>query len=636
MIVSVDFETRGAVDLRKTGVYIYADDPSTDVWCMAYAFDDEEPKVWTPGDPIDVRLEDYIVEGGKLRAWNSSFERVIWNKIMVPRYNWPRTGASQWFCTMAQASAMGLPRALGQAADVLGVEQQKDKSGQALMMRMARPRRTNPDGSHVWWDTPDKMAALISYCEQDVRTEIAVAERLVEMDAQERQVFLLDQRINDRGVMLDRDLLNRVRVLADNSKEEIDAESTRLTKGKVTGATKGVDLVKWLNSYGVRTKSVDKQHVAALLARDDLHPVIRKVLELRQDGAKSSTAKLDSMENAAGPDDRMRGLLVYHGAATGRWSGKLVQPQNFPRPAKKQDELNEIIAKLKRGESVADHGAGTQIASDLLRSMLIAKPGHRLLFADYSAIEARVLAWLAGETTLVETFAKGGDVYKVMAKDIYNKPVDKIDGNERQVGKMAILGCGYGMGGKRFAEQCAAMGIAVDVEEAKRIVSVYREANSAISGYWRQLEEEFLENCRGVIARGGEFARLPLKSGRCLTYHNPRIVERETPWGEKRESVEVDTLNSVTRQWTSQIIWGGLLTENVVQATARDLMAGAMMRLEMAGYPVVMSVHDEIICEVPAERGVLAEMIELMVEVPAWAKGCPIAAEGKAGLRYEK
>jgi DNA polymerase len=636
MIVSVDFETRSAVDLRKTGVYIYADDPSTDVWCMAYAFDDEEPKVWMPADPIDTRLEEYIAEGGKLRAWNSSFERVIWNKIMAPRYKWPRTKTSQWFCTMAQASAMGLPRSLGQAADVLGVEQQKDKSGQALMMRMARPRRSITGGSHVWWDTPDKMAALISYCKQDVRTEISVAERLVEMDAQERQVFLLDQRINDRGIMLDRDLLDRARVLADDSKEQIDAEIARLTKGQVRGATKGVDLVKWLNSYGAATKSVDKQHVAALLSQPDIHPVIRKVLELRQDGAKSSTAKLDSMENAAGPDDRMRGLLVYHGAATGRWSGRLVQPQNFPRPVRKQDELNEIIAKLKRGESVADHGAGTQIASDLLRSMLIAKPGHRLLFADYAAIEARVLAWLAGETTLVETFAKGGDVYKVMAKDIYNKPVDKIDGNERQVGKMAILGCGYGMGGKRFAEQCTTMGIAVDVEEAKRIVSVYREANSAISGYWRRLEDEFLENCREVIARRGEFARLPLKSGRCLTYHNPRIVERETPWGEKRESVEVDTLNSVTRQWTSQIIWGGLLTENVVQATARDLMAGAMMRLEMAGYPVVMSVHDEIICEVPEQRGVLAEMIELMTEVPAWAKGCPIAAEGKESLRYEK
>jgi len=268
--------------------------------------------------------------------------------------------------------------------------------------------------------------------------------------------------------------------------------------------------------------------------------------------------------------------------------------------------------------------------------MLIAKPGHRLLFADYAAIEARVLAWLAGETELVKTFAAGGDVYKVMAKDIYNKPVDKIDGNERQVGKMAILGCGYGMGGKRFAEQCKAMGIEVDSEEAKRIVYVYRESNSAISNYWRDIEDEFLENCREVISQSGQFARLPLKSGRCLTYHNPRIVERETPWSAKREAVEVDTLNSVTRQWTSQIIWGGLLTENVVQATARDLMAGAMMRLEMAGYPVIMSVHDEIICEVPDNHGTLAEMIDLMVEVPAWAEGCPIAAEGKEGPRYEK
>ena len=636
MIVSIDFETRSAVDLRKTGVYVYADDPSTDIWCMAYAFDDEEPVIWTPDMEMDVRLEDYIVEGGKLRAWNSNFERVIWNKIMVPRYKWPRTKTSQWHCTMAQASAMGLPRALGQAADVLGVEQQKDKTGQGLMMRMARPRKTKADGTHTWWNTPDKMKALIDYCLQDVRTEVAVAERLIEMDYQERQVFLLDQRINDRGVMLDRDLLKRVRVLADNSKEEIDAEIARITKGEVTGATKGVDLVKWLNKYGIATKSVDKQHVVRMLDLPNLHPVIRKVLMLRQDGAKSSTAKLDSMENAAGADDRMRGLLVYHGAATGRWSGKLVQPQNFPRPALKQDELNEIIDKLKDDKPVADYGAGTVIASDLLRSMIIAAPGHRLLFADYSAIEARVLAWLAGERELVKTFAEGGDVYKVMAKDIYNKPVEEITSAQRQVGKMAILGCGYGMGAKRFAEQCKAMGIEVDADEAKRIVYVYRESNSAISNYWRDIEDEFLENCREVISQSGQFARLPLKSGRCLTYHNPRIVERETPWGAKREAVEVDTLNSVTRQWTSQIIWGGLLTENVVQATARDLMAGAMTRLEMAGYPIIMSVHDEIICEVPDNHGTLAEMIDLMVEVPAWANGCPIAAEGKEGPRYEK
>lgn len=631
MIVSVDFETRSAVDLRKTGVYIYADDPSTDVWCMAYAFDDEEPKVWTPADPIDTRLEDYIVEGGMLRAWNANFERVIWNKIMVARYQWPRTRASQWHCTMAQASAMGLPRALGQAADVLKVEQQKDKTGQNLMMRMARPRKTNEDGTHVWWDTPDKVQALIQYCLQDVRTEIAVAERLAEMDEQERQVFLLDQRINDRGVMLDRDLLRRVRVLADTSKEEIDAEIARLTKGQVTGATKGVDLVKWLNKYGVATKSVDKQHVARLLARDDLHPVIRKVLELRQDGAKSSTAKLDSMENAAGPDDRMRGLLVYHGAATGRWSGKLVQPQNFPRPAKKQNELNEIIAKLKAGQSVADHGAGTQIASDLLRSMIIAKPGHRLLFADYSAIEARVLAWLAGQSDLVEDFAKGRDAYKGMASVVFRKAVDDITLDERQVGKALTLGCGFGMSGKRFAEFAK-----LDEDLALTAVAAYREKNHRIVSYWRELEQEYVDIGRAAAAAGRTYMRVPLPSGRCLTYHNPRIVERETPWGEMRDTLQVDTLNSVTRQWVSQFIWGGLAVENVVQATARDIMAGAMVRLEERGYPVVMSVHDEIICEVPDGHGSLAEMIEIMVTVPDWAKGCPVAAEGKESLRYEK
>ena len=227
-------------------------------------------------------------------------------------------------------------------------------------------------------------------------------------------------------------------------------------------------------------------------------------------------------------------------------------------------------------------------------------------------------------------------MYKELAKDIYGIPVDQITGSERQVGKMAILGCGYGMGGKRFAEQCAAMGIGVDPDEAARIVKVYRESNNKISGYWSKVEREFLDLCRSAINAGKKIVRAPLPSGRSLTYHNPRIIQRETPWGELRDTAEVDTLNSVTRQWTSQVIWGGLLTENYVQATARDLMAGAMMRLELQGYYVIMSVHDEIICEVPDNHGTLAEMIEIMTAVPDWAAGCPSAAEGKESLRYEK
>jgi len=635
MVVSIDFETRSAVDLRKTGVYKYASDASTDIWCMAYKAPwSDDVLVWQPGDAVDTHLEDWIMAGGLLSAWNANFERVIWNEIMVGRYQWPATKIKQWRCTMAQASAMGLPRALGQAAAVLGVEEQKDKAGAALMLRMARPRKVNADGSYTWWNTKDKIEQLVAYCRQDVRTELSVAETLNAMPDSERRLYQLDQRINDRGVKVDIDLIDRVSKLANSASENIDAEMKRLTNGQVKAATNAMDLTAWLRGYELNVNSVDKQTVTRLLAIDGLHPIIKQVLRLRQDGAKSSTAKYDAMVNAANADDRMRGLLMYHGAATGRWSGRLVQPQNFPRPQKKQDELDEIIAKLKADQDVSEHGAGTVLASDLLRSMLIADDGHRLMFADYSAIEARVLAWVAGQSDLVETFRKGGDVYKEMASAIYNVDVESVTDGQRQVGKMAILGCGYGMGGKRFAEQCATMGIKVDEDEAKRIVSVYREKNNRIAQYWRDVEQDFVD----MVKEAGRVrsVELPLPSGRSLTYHNPRIIQRETPWGAMRDTAQVDTLNSVTRQWVSQIIWGGLLTENVVQATARDMMATAMMALEIKGYPVILSVHDEIICEVPDGFGSLDEMIDIMTRVPAWAQGCPINAEGKEGKRYRK
>ena len=635
MVVSIDFETRSAIDLRKTGVYKYAADPSTDIWCMAYKAPwSDDVQVWLPSDEMDERLEDWIVEGGLLSAWNANFERTIWNEIMVSRYQWPRTSIKQWRCTMAQASAMGLPRALGQAASVLGVEEQKDKTGAALMLRMARPRKVNADGSYTWWNTKDKIDTLVAYCIQDVKTELSVAATLNDMPDSERRLYQLDQRINDRGVKVDLDLIERVSKLANSASENIDAEIKRLTNGQVKAATNAMDLTAWLRSYGLQVKSVDKQTVTRMLGMEKLHPIIKQVLRLRQDGAKSSTAKYEAMVNAANADNRMRGLLMYHGAATGRWSGRLVQPQNFPRPQKKQAELDEIIAKLKADEDVSEYGAGTVLASDLLRSMLIAEDGHRLMFADYSAIEARVLAWIAGQTDLVETFRKGGDVYKEMASAIYNVNVESVTDGQRQVGKMAILGCGYGMGGKRFAEQCATMGINVDEDEAKRIVSVYREKNDRIAQYWRNSENEFVEMVKGAGRVGS--VGLPLPSGRSLTYHNPRIIQRETPWGAMRDTAQVDTLNSVTRQWVSQIIWGGLLTENVVQATARDLMATAMMALELKGYNVILSVHDEIISEVPDDFGSLEEMIEIMTRVPAWADGCPVNAEGKVGKRYRK
>ena len=329
MVVSIDFETRSAVDLRKTGVYKYAADPSTDIWCMAYKAPwSDDVLVWQPGDEVDAHLEDWIRAGGLLSAWNANFERTIWNEIMVGRYQWPATRIKQWRCTMAQASAMGLPRALGQAAAVLGVEEQKDKTGAALMLRMARPRKVNADGSYTWWDTKDKLDTLVAYCRQDVRTELSVAETLNAMPDSERRLYQLDQRINDRGVKVDRDLIERVSKLANSASENIDAEIKRLTNGQVKAATNAMDLTAWLRGYELNVTSVDKQTVTRMLNIDGLHPIIKQVLKLRQDGAKSSTAKYDAMLSAADADDRMRGLLMYHGAATGRWclaEGSLVR-----------------------------------------------------------------------------------------------------------------------------------------------------------------------------------------------------------------------------------------------------------------------------------------------------------------------
>lgn len=606
MICSIDFETRSAVDLRKTGVYVYAADASTDVWCMAYSWDGEDVSVWRPGMPIDTKLEDWIVEGGKLQAWNANFERVIWGQIMVPRYNWPRTKSKQWYCTMAQASAAGLPRALGQAAAVLGVEEQKDKAGQALMLRMARPRRTNEDGTHVWWETADKVQALIDYCAQDVRTEMDVSTHIPYLPDSERQLFLLDQRINDRGVMLDRDLLQRVRTLADNSKAEIDAEINRLTQGEVRSATQGMHLAAWLRKYGVNTTSVDKQAVAKILAHDGLHPVIRKVVELRQSGAKSSTAKLDAMEYAAGSDDRMRGLLVYHGAATGRWSGKLVQPQNFPRPVRKQAELDEIIEKLKSDEDVSDHGHGTEVAADLLRSMIIAAPNHRLMFADYSAIEARVLAWMAGQTDLVETFAKGGDVYIKMAATVFGVKEENVTPEQRQVGKSLVLGCGFQMSAKRFSEFAK-----VDMDLAVKAVGAYRETNYRIVAFWKESEELYLEIGRAAAEDKKSYMEVPLPSGRKLTYRNPRIVQRETPWGAMQDTVEIDTLNSITRQWVPQKIWGGLAVENCIAEGTFVLTDNGWKPIE--NIDVSDKVHDGV--DFVSHGGLVSKSMQTCIEV---------------------
>ena len=645
MTVSVDFETRSTVDLRRTGVYRYAQDKETDVWCMAYAFDDAEPRMWCPGQPVDPDLVAYITKGGELRAWNANFERTIWNEILVTRYAWPKTSIEQWVCTAAEARAMALPGSLEVAAQVLGVQEQKDKAGSNLMLRMARPRSIEPDGTLIWWDIPDRINRLLEYCKQDVRTEVAIAQAIRRLTDTERQVFNLDQRINDRGVKLDIKLAKAAKKLADAATLEANRAIYDLTHGKVSKITNVGRLAEWLRAQGCEVDSLDKAGVKML--QENNTGKIAEVLTLRAEGGKSSVAKIDSMLGAVCGDGRIRGLLMYHGASTGRWAGRLVQPQNFPRGNISNPE-DYIDLVLTRSVSEIDALAPPlDVISSMLRAMLVASDGHNLIAADFAAIEARVLAWLAGEELLLETFRSGGDVYKVMASRIYGISPGDINKIHRQVGKMAILGLGFGMGAKKFIDSCRTMAdIELTLEQSKAVVDLYRATNKKIVRFWSELNRAAIDAVKetGSVQRVGPitytcrggYLWCVLPSKRPLAYARPKVVERETPWGSTAEAVSFEGIDSFTKKWDRHELYGGLLAENVVQAVARDIMAASMLRLEAAGYPIVLTCHDEIISEVPEGFGSVSDFESTMCQLPEWGAGCPINAEGYLSKRYKK
>ena len=649
----LDVETCSAVNLRTVGPWVYAQDPSTDLWCVCWAIGDGPVQTWRPGDPPPPQLVEHVTAGHSLVAHNAmAFERVIWRHLLSPRYGWPEPELERWHCTGALAAAMALPRNLDEAARALGLSVRKDTAGHQLMLQMARPRRVEADGRTVWWDVPEKVDRLIAYCQQDVEVERALHRRLRPLSNREREVFLLDARINERGVAVDLQLVEAAETLVTQTQSELDAEIRRLTGGVVEAATQTARLAAWLQVRGIDATSVDKAAVALLL-EGDLPEDVRRVLELRGEAARSSTAKLRAFRARTCGDGRLRDNLLYHGAATGRWSARGVQLQNLPRPGVVSD-VEAAIATICRREPGwwvdAFIGPPMAVVSDCLRGMLVAAPGMELIAADFTAVEARVLAWLAGQRDLVRLFATGGDAYRHMAAEIYGRPAGSIAKGslERQLGKQAVLGCGYGLGAPKFRTTCVNAGLHISAALAERVVQTYRSRNDHVVALWRQLEQAALRAVEqpGLIvpaaagrvrlrANGG-FLWLVLPSSRALAYPSPSIEDRETPWHELRPQVTYLGVNSITRAWERQSAYGGRWTENVVQAVARDLLAAAMLRLERAGYPIVLSVHDEIVVEVTEGYGSVQEFEAIMCQLPDWAAGCPVAAEGWRGLRYGK
>ena len=645
--ISIDLETFSVLELKRCGAYRYAIDSGTGVWCAAWCLGEHEIRVWEPGEPVPEAIVLHAESGGSFSAWNTQFERLIWKHVLVPRYGWPELGVGQWRCTQAEAMAFGLPASLEDAAKALGLVVQKDTKGKNLMLRMSRPRRRDENGT-TWWDDPERVDGLKDYCCQDLKVERSIAEKIPRLPEQERQVWLLDQRINDRGICLDQNLVKASLAVVEQSRASANKKMHQITAGSVSSVTNAPALTEWLNHRGIECDGVAKESVSHLLEKE-LPVDVEGALKLRAGNALSSTAKLGAMLEACCPDGRIRGLLKYHGASTGRWSGKLVQPQNFPRGMPDLCTVQASRTVMLKNASLVDilHGSPVEVISSLLRAMFHAPEGRTLIAADYSSIEARVLAWLAGEKSLVKAFAQGEDVYMLMASVIYGIQAKRVSRMQRQIGKTAVLGCGYSMGHERFRDQCAQAGIIIDEGQARLIIKNYRKNNPGITRLWKSMEEAAIsavQSGEAVYAARGRIRfemkdkvlRMILPSGRALHYHSPRTIEVETPWNELTPALLHHGVNTVTRKWSEQRTYGGRLTENAVQAIARDLLAEAMLRLDSRGWEIVLSVHDELVAECDEEFADLDAFTSLMEAAPKWAKGCPIEAEGWISGRYRK
>lgn len=652
---TIDFETRSSIDLKKVGAYRYALHWDTQVLCLGYELPNQPVKLWHPGLPLPYDLFFWIEDGGLVEAHNAEFEWAIWNYVQT-RQGWPALNWKQLTCSAAQAAVMGLPRSLDGLCDVLNTEIKKDKDGKKVMLRVSKLKKPTHKEPDSWDDDPEKRKKLYAYNIDDVLSEKHASEKLNDLTPFEHKLFRHTAMINERGVYCDIKTCLRAGEYARRFERELLLDLRRATGGVVKTAKQHAKLSEFLKAEGFEVPDLKAPTVKKQLERKDLTPKVRRALEIRAALNKSSLSKFDAMIRMAGPDNRIRGTLVHHGASTGRDTGKGIQPQNYIYDKTGQANPEKIIAAvngLDYDDFKALYPNVFESLSYILRGMLRAAPGKKFVAADFAAIETRVLFWIAGHIKGLEIFYKAEDIYIQMAKAIYklsNEAWDALTKEDRkakrQLGKQAILGLGYGMGAPKFVITCAGYGIHITEDFAKEVVKLYRALHSAIPKLWKDVETAAI----GAVQRPGKiysagkcrffmegrFLVVELPSKRRLYYCDPQTRESESSWGAPQVRLGYYAPNATTKRWQYEETYGGKFVENLVQAISADLMREAALRQELKNFPIVMRVHDELIAEVDEDRDCLKEFEDLMKQLPTWAAGCPVTVEGFEGLRYRK
>ena len=642
--LSIDIETYSPEPLTKCGVYRYCESPDFEILLFGYSADGGPVQVidFTAGEKLPDEVMSALTDPAVIKwAFNAQFERVCLSRFLgypVGTYLDPVS----WRCTMVWAATLGLPLSLEGVGAVLGLEKQKLKEGKDLIRYFCTPMKNRDEKfvRHYPTDSPEKWTLFKAYNRRDVETEMGIQQKLAKFPVPESEWrnYQLDQRINDRGIMLDMEMVRQA-IDCDEQFKRTHLDMARSVTG-LDNPNSPAQLKAWLSERGVEAESLSKAAVLSLLEEADGE--VELALSLRQELAKSSVKKYTAMEAAVGSDSRARGLIQFYGAnRTGRFAGRLIQVQNLPQ--NHLPDLDEVrrLLKCRQFDAIEMlYDSVPLVLSELIRTAFVPKSGCRFFVADFAAIEARVIAWIAGEQWRQEVFAKGGDIYCASASQMFHVPVEKhgVNGHLRQKGKIAELALGYG-GSVGALKAMGALSMGVPEEELKPLVDAWRSSNPNIVKLWWDVDRAASTCVREKVPTETHGIRffyqsgmlfIVLHSGRRLVYVKPRM-------GINRYGSETVTYEGVGTQkkWLRLESYGPKFVENVVQATARDILVEAMQRLDAKGYKIVMHVHDEAVIEAPADTS-LEDICSVMGETPAWAKGLLLRADGYVCDFYKK